>query len=74
MKIDWTTLGSFTKHYLFGGKFIAMHEGLAANYTLCHQLEGLDREQLNKLDKETLIEVLLNALSRIDELEKQVAA
>lgn len=37
-------------------------------------LEGLDREQLNKLDKETLIEVLLNALSRIGELEKQVAA
>ena len=37
-------------------------------------LEELDREQLNKLDKETLIEVLLNALSRIGELEKQVAA
>ncbi len=25
------TLGSFTKHYLFGGKLIAMREGLAAN-------------------------------------------
>jgi transposase len=37
-------------------------------------LEGLDREQLNKLDKEMLIEILLNALSRIGELEKQVAA
>jgi transposase len=35
-------------------------------------LEGLDREQLNKLDKETLIEVLLMALARISELEKQV--
>jgi transposase len=37
-------------------------------------LERLDREQLNKLDKETLIELLLNALTRIGELEKQVAA
>jgi transposase len=37
-------------------------------------LERLDREQLNKLDKETLIELLLNALTRISELEKQVAA
>ncbi len=36
-------------------------------------LEGVDREQLNKLDKETLIELLLNALARISELEKQVA-
>ncbi|MCZ7665895.1 MAG: hypothetical protein M5U34_00960 [Chloroflexi bacterium] len=26
-----TTLGSFTKHYLFGGKLIAMREGLSAN-------------------------------------------
>jgi len=26
-----TTLGSFTKHYLFGGKLIAMREGLTAN-------------------------------------------
>lgn len=32
-------------------------------------LEELDREQLNKLDKETLIELLLNS-----ELEKQVEA
>lgn len=37
-------------------------------------LEELNREQLNKLDKETLIELLLNALARISELEKQVAA
>ena len=37
-------------------------------------LERLDREQLNKLDKETLIELLLQALSRLDELEKQVTA
>lgn len=37
-------------------------------------LEELDREQLHKLDKETLIEVLLKALSRVSELEKQVAA
>lgn len=37
-------------------------------------LEELDREQLNKLDKETLIELLLNALRRISELEKQVEA
>ncbi|PID86787.1 MAG: hypothetical protein CSB13_02610 [Chloroflexi bacterium] len=37
-------------------------------------LGRLDREQLNKLNKETLIELLLNALSRISELEKQVAA
>ena len=36
-------------------------------------LEGLDREQLNKLDKEMLIELLLNALGRISQLEKQVA-
>jgi transposase len=36
-------------------------------------LEGLDREQLNKLDKEMLIELLLSALSRVGELEKQVA-
>ena len=28
-------------------------------------LKGLDREQLNKLDKEMLIELLLNALSRV---------
>ena len=36
-------------------------------------LENLDREQLNKLDKETLIDLLLVALQRIDALEKQVA-
>jgi transposase len=36
-------------------------------------LEGLDHEQLNKLDKETLIELLLNAFARISELEKRVA-
>ncbi|NKQ37098.1 MAG: hypothetical protein HF973_15975 [Chloroflexi bacterium] len=36
-------------------------------------LEGLDCEQLNKLDKETLIELVLNALSRISDLEKQIA-
>jgi transposase len=36
-------------------------------------LTGLDREQLDKLDKETLIELLLMALARIDQLEKQVA-
>lgn len=36
-------------------------------------LEGVDREQLDKLDKETLIDLLLMALARIDELEKQVA-
>ncbi len=35
--------------------------------------ERLDHEQLNKLDKETLIELLLNALARIGELEKRVA-
>lgn len=29
-------------------------------------LEKVDREQLNKLDKETLIELLLSALARID--------
>ena len=29
-----TTLGSFTKHYLFGGKLIAMREGLTANSTV----------------------------------------
>jgi transposase len=37
-------------------------------------LEGLDREQLDKLEKETLIELLLNSLTQIGELEKQVAA
>jgi transposase len=37
-------------------------------------LEQLDREQLNKLDKETLINLLLVALQRIDDLEKQVAS
>lgn len=36
-------------------------------------LEGVDHEQLDKLDKEALIELLLNALTRISELEKQVA-
>jgi len=33
-------------------------------------LEKLDREQLNKLDKETLIKMLLSALARINELER----
>jgi transposase len=37
-------------------------------------LESLDREQLNKLDKETLINLLLVTLQRIDDLEKQVAS
>lgn len=36
-------------------------------------LEQLDREQLHKLDKETLINLLLVALQRIDDFEKQVA-
>jgi transposase len=36
-------------------------------------LENHDRERLNKLDKETLIDLLLVALQRIDVLEKQVA-
>ena len=36
-------------------------------------IDSLDREQIDKLDKETLIELLWSALSRIDELEKQVA-
>ena len=36
-------------------------------------LENLDRQHLNKLDKETLIELLLSALKRIDVLEKQVS-
>ena len=36
------------------------------------QLEGLNREQLNKLDKETLIDLLLNALERISELERGI--
>lgn len=37
-------------------------------------LEGLDREQLNKLEKEALIELLLIVLARMSELEKQVTA
>ena len=37
-------------------------------------LKDLDRSQLNKLDKETLVELLLAALGRIDALEKQVGA
>ena len=37
-------------------------------------LKDLDHSQLNKLDKETLVELLLAALGRIDALEKQVAA
>lgn len=37
-------------------------------------LEQLDREQLPKLDKETLIRLLLAALQLIDDLEKQVAS
>ena len=36
--------------------------------------EKLEREQLDKLDKETLIELLLSALARIDELERVVAS
>jgi transposase len=36
--------------------------------------EKFDRERLNKLDKEILIEALLSALARIDELEKVVAS
>ena len=36
-------------------------------------LKGVTREQLLQLDKETLVELLLAALTRIDELEKQVA-
>lgn len=36
-------------------------------------IDSLDREQIDKLDKETLIELLWSALSWIDELEKQVA-
>ena len=36
-------------------------------------LKGLTREQLRQLDKETLIDLLLAALARIDELEQQVA-
>jgi len=36
-------------------------------------LKGATREQLLQLDKETLVELLLAALTRIDELEKQVA-
>ena len=37
-------------------------------------IDHLDREQIDKLDKETLTELLWSALSRIDELEKQVAS
>ena len=37
-------------------------------------LQPLHREQLNKLDKETLINLLLVALQRIDDLEKQAAS
>jgi len=36
-------------------------------------LKGLTRERLRQLDKETLIDLLLAALTRIDELEQQVA-
>jgi transposase len=36
--------------------------------------EKFDRERLDKLDKEILIEALLSALARIDELEKVVAS
>ena len=36
--------------------------------------EKLDREQLNKLEKETLIELLLRALTQIGEMEKLVAS
>ena len=38
------------------------------------QLDELEREQLKKLDKEIVIDLLLMALGRIDELETQVAA
>lgn len=37
-------------------------------------LEQLDREQLNKLDKETVINLLMAALQQIADLEKQVAS
>ncbi|MBI3151245.1 MAG: IS66 family transposase [Chloroflexi bacterium] len=37
------------------------------------RLEKLDREQLDKLDKETLLDLLLAALARIDDLEGLVA-
>ena len=36
--------------------------------------KGLGYEQYNKLDTETLIELLQNALTRIRELEKEVAS
>lgn len=36
-------------------------------------LQGITREQLRQLDKETLVDLLLAALARIDELEEQVA-
>lgn len=36
-------------------------------------LETVDRKQLNKLDKQSLIELLLSGLARIDELERVVA-
>jgi len=36
-------------------------------------LKGITREQLRQLDKEVLIDLLLAALARIDELEQQVA-
>ena len=35
-------------------------------------LETVDRKQLNKLDKQSLIELLLSGLARIDELERVV--
>ena len=35
-------------------------------------LKGITREQLRQLDKETLVDLLLVALTRIDELEQQV--
>ena len=37
-------------------------------------LKDVSREQLRQLDKETVVDLLLAALIRIDELEKQVAA
>ena len=36
-------------------------------------LEGLNREQLNKLNKEMVIDLLLSTLARVSQLEKQVA-
>lgn len=37
-------------------------------------LEKVDRKELNKLDKQTLIDLLVSGLARIDELERVVAS